>query len=225
MATLARSYFSCLNSCHLRRVSGSSRTATCTLIRGGSASSSRVLASRASSWLSDGNAAAKVMYGPLSDAAATLSERSQRTEEEARRRRLRDLAHKFGGNFSAILDPARKYAVRGHKFSKPKGRVSETGDGEELWAAHCSTTYYVPARSRVGKRRKMRKRGSLLLRPRPSSLSRHLLFSLDSDSASLKWQLGKVGDARARGLHSSSPPAKGIPPFPFAHCPHKSYRQ
>ena len=66
------------------------------------------------------------------------------------------------------------------------------------------------------------------------SLSRHLLFSLDSDSASLKWQLGKV-DRRAHvGRAGRTRPSfilrkAFLPSFrraPALHrYPHKSYRQ
>ena len=65
--------------------------------------------------------------------------------------------------------------------------MSETGNVEELWAAHRSTTYYayayiaapslgrpVVVESRQEEQEALR---SLLL-----LLSRHLLFSLDSDS-------------------------------------------
>ena len=104
-------------------------------------------------------------------------------------------------------------------------------DWEELWSAHRSTTYnHCYAHIATRESAKRRRRRERLFPP----LSHHFLFSLDSDSASLKWQLGNEGRragarvARTRPsfifparLHDCERPSL----LPCVRRPRKSYRQ
>ena len=189
--------------------------------------------------MSDGNAAAKVMYGPLSDAAATLSrhrvsEREDTTgipggEREVDASRSIWTSTNLGQLPRRSPSHPRKYA--GAHSPDPKAPPPRLGRAmvrtpldylQPLLRAH--------SHSRVGKEEE-EKREALPLLP---SLSHHFLFSLDSDSASLKWQLGNEGRragarvARTRPsfifparLHDCERPSL----LPCVRRPRKSYRQ